>query len=98
LLKLLWFEALIVGVKRDDEVIRTLASGAGVLCLDGVDELAGELEVVGPGDARKIRCEEPGGARLGVSALDVVCQVLTQLLNCAERLISKLCETKTGRL
>jgi len=23
---------------------------------------------------------------------------LTQLLNCAERLMSKLCETKTGRL
>jgi len=38
-------------VKRDDEVIRALAPGAGVLCLDGVDELAGELEVAGPADA-----------------------------------------------
>jgi hypothetical protein len=51
LLELLSFEAPILGVKRDDEVIRALAPGAGVLWLDGVDELAGELEVVGPADA-----------------------------------------------
>ena len=32
------------------------------------------------------------------AALDAKAVTLTQLLNCAERLISKLCETKTGRL
>ena len=75
LLKLFSFEAPIVGVKRDDEVIRALASGAGVLCFDRVDELAGELEVVAPSDARKIRREEPRGAGLGVSPLDVAREV-----------------------
>jgi hypothetical protein len=39
LLELLSFEAPMLGVKRDDEVIRALAPGAGVLCLDGADDL-----------------------------------------------------------
>jgi hypothetical protein len=51
LLELVSFEAPILGVKRDDEVIRALAPGAGVLCLGGVDEPAGELEVIGAADA-----------------------------------------------
>ena len=56
-------------------MIRALVSGAGVLRLDGVDELAGELEVVFPGDPRQIGGVEPCGARLGLSPLDVAGQV-----------------------
>jgi hypothetical protein len=36
-------------------VIRALGPGAGILGLDRVDELAGEVEVVAPGDAGKVR-------------------------------------------
>ena len=75
LLKLFSFEAPIVGVKRDDEVIRALGPGAGVLDLDRVDELAGELQVVFPADPRQIGGVEPRGARLGLSAPDVARQV-----------------------
>jgi hypothetical protein len=45
----------IFGIPHRCVVIRALASGAVVLRGDGVDELAGELEVVTPGDAGKVR-------------------------------------------
>jgi len=75
LLKLLSFEASIVRVERDDEVIRALAAGAGTLRLDGVDELAGQLEVVFAADPRQIGGVKPRGAGLGASPLDVARQV-----------------------
>ena len=56
-------------------MIRALASGAGVLRLDGVDQRAGELEVVFPADPRQIGGVEPRGAWLGLSAPDVARQV-----------------------
>lgn len=49
LLKLLSRESPIAGMKQDDEVIRALAFSASI-GLDHVDELAGELKVVWPGD------------------------------------------------
>jgi hypothetical protein len=63
-------------------VIRTLASGAGVLCLDGVDELTGELEVVLAADPRQIGRVKPSGAGLGVSSLDVACEVSEPPVRC----------------
>jgi hypothetical protein len=56
---------------------------ARVFCdLDGVDELTGEFEVVGPGDARKIRCEEPRGSQPGVSPADIARQVPEAPVRC----------------
>ena len=43
--------------------------------MDGVDELAGELEVVSPADPRQIGGVEPSGAWLSISPMDVASQV-----------------------
>jgi hypothetical protein len=47
-------EAPVFRVKGDDHVIRAVAARAGVLRVQGLDESARELEVAGPGHARKI--------------------------------------------
>ena len=61
-------------------MIRALASGAGVLRLDGIDELAGELEVVSSADSRQVGGVEPSGTWLGGSPLDVAGQVSEPLV------------------
>ena len=43
--ELLPVEASVLGVKRDDEVIRSVLACPGVLRLDGLDQPAGELDV-----------------------------------------------------
>ena len=58
--ELLPVEASVFRVERDDEV-----GGAGFPCscilrLDGLDESAGELDVVGRGHTREIGSQEPG--------------------------------------
>jgi hypothetical protein len=63
-------------------VIRAFASGAGVLSLDSVDEMAGELEVVGPCDRGKICCEEPSRAWLAGLPLDVARELTETLVGC----------------
>ena len=61
------FEAPIARVKGNDEVIRPLAACPRVLCLDGIDELAGEFEVVCSAHPWQIYGVEPGCSRLGAS-------------------------------
>ena len=52
-------------------MINAVAAGTGVLRVHGFDKSAGELEVVGRSDARKIGGQEPGRSRLGASAPNV---------------------------
>ena len=74
-LKLVSFEAPIVGVKRDDEVIGALAACPSVLRLDGVDERTRKLEVISSADAWQIGGVKPGSARLGASPLNVAREI-----------------------
>jgi hypothetical protein len=65
-------EASVFGMKGDDQVISAVATGAGVLRVHGLDELAGELEVFRAGNARKIGGQEPRRPRLVASTPNVV--------------------------
>jgi hypothetical protein len=69
--ELLHVEASVFRMKRDDEVVRAVAPGAGILRVHGLDEAARKLEVVGRGDAREIGGQEPRGSWLGTSAPNV---------------------------
>jgi hypothetical protein len=74
------FEAAIVGVERNDEVIRALAAGPRVLHLDRLDERTRKLEVASSANPRQVGGVEPSGSRLGASPLDVVCQMSEPLV------------------
>jgi hypothetical protein len=68
-------EASVFGIKSDDEVIGTVAAGAGVLRVHRLDELAGELQVVRLGHTRKIGGQEPGRPRLVASTPNVASEL-----------------------
>lgn len=53
-------EASVFWVKRDDEVVGAGFACPSILRLDGLDESAGELDVVGRGHTREIGSQEPG--------------------------------------
>ena len=75
-------EASVLRVKGDDHVIRAVVARAGVLRVHGLDESARELEVAGPGHARKIGGEEPGRSRLVASTPNVVGEVAKAVVAC----------------
>jgi hypothetical protein len=77
--ELLPVEAAVLGMKRDDEVIGALAARAGVLGLDGLDQPAGELDVLGGGHTGEVSGEEPGGSGIGAPAADVVSELTKAL-------------------
>jgi hypothetical protein len=52
--KLLPVEASVFWVKRDDEMVGAVLARARILRLDGLDQPAGKLDVVGAGYARKV--------------------------------------------
>ena len=73
-------EASVFWVERDDEVV-----GAGFPCpcilrLDGLDESAGELDVVGRGHTREIGSQEPGCSG-GVALAPDVARELTKAIS-----------------
>lgn len=53
-------ETSVVWVERDDEVVGAGFACPSILRLDGLDESAGELDVVGRGHTREIGSQEPG--------------------------------------
>ena len=69
--ELLPIEASIFWVKRDDEVIGAVAAPARILRLDGLDQPAGELDVVGAGYAGKVGGEKPCCSRVDTSTPNV---------------------------
>jgi hypothetical protein len=75
-------EASVLRVKGDDHVIRALVARAGVLRVHGLDESARELEVAGPGHARKIGGQEPGRSWLVASTPNVKGEVAKSLVAC----------------
>ena len=75
-------EASVLRVKRDDEVVGTVAARAGVLRVHSLDESARQLEVAGPGHARKIGSQEPGRSRLVASTSNVARELAKPLVAC----------------
>jgi hypothetical protein len=77
--ELLPVEAAVLGMKRDDEVIRAVLARPGVLGLDGLDQPTGELDVLGGGHTGEVPGEEPGGSGIGAPAADVVSELTKAL-------------------
>jgi len=57
-------KASIFWVKRDDKMVGAVLACAGILRLDGLDQVAGELDVVGGGYAGEVGGEEPCCSRV----------------------------------
>jgi hypothetical protein len=70
------------GRGADDEVVGTVAARAGVLRVHSLDESARQLEVAGPGHARKIGSQEPRCSRLVASTSNVARELAKPLVAC----------------
>jgi hypothetical protein len=77
--ELLPVEAAVLGMKRDDEVIRAVLARPGVVGLDGLDQPTGELDVLGGDHTGEVPGEEPGGSRIGAPAADVMSELTKAL-------------------
>ena len=64
-------KASIFLVKRDDKMVGAVLACAGILRLDGLDQVAGELDVVGGGYAGEVGGEEPCCSRVVALATNV---------------------------
>ena len=73
-------EASVFWVKRHDEVVGTCFPCPCILRLDGLDESAGELDVVGRGHTREIGSQEPGCSG-GVAPAPDVARELTKAIS-----------------
>jgi hypothetical protein len=86
--ELLPVEASIFWMKRDDEMIGPVVGCPRILRLDGFDQSAGELDVVGAGYAGKVGGEEPCGSNVMAPAADVAGELDKALARLRRALVS----------